>query len=118
MTRPHVWTAPTPVTPTRSRRGRRRSSAPATLTAPGRQQQQQSGMVAVLRGQRPAVVPVTMAVLVGLMAGSLRALWPWQDVDRAILAPGESVAAAAALLAVGVVSVLALRRAGEKRVAG
>jgi putative membrane protein len=29
----------------------------------------------------------TMAALVGLMAGSLRALWPWQDATRALLAP-------------------------------
>jgi putative membrane protein len=29
----------------------------------------------------------TMAALVGLMAGSLRALWPWQDDDRALLGP-------------------------------
>jgi putative membrane protein len=30
----------------------------------------------------------TMAALVGLMAGSLRALWPWQTADRDVLAPG------------------------------
>jgi putative membrane protein len=29
----------------------------------------------------------TMAALVGLMAGSLRALWPWQDDDRGLLTP-------------------------------
>jgi putative membrane protein len=29
----------------------------------------------------------TMAVLFGLMAGSLRALWPWADVDRRLLPP-------------------------------
>ncbi|WP_277207680.1 DUF368 domain-containing protein [Isoptericola croceus] len=29
----------------------------------------------------------TMAVLAGLMVGSLRALWPWQDADHALLAP-------------------------------
>lgn len=29
----------------------------------------------------------TMAVLVGLMVGSIRALWPWQDDDRALQAP-------------------------------
>ncbi len=29
----------------------------------------------------------TMAALVGLMLGSLRALWPWQDADRALLSP-------------------------------
>lgn len=31
----------------------------------------------------------TMAALVGLMAGSLRALWPWQDESRALLAPTD-----------------------------
>ncbi len=30
---------------------------------------------------------VTMAALVGLMGGSLRALWPWQADDRSLLAP-------------------------------
>jgi len=30
---------------------------------------------------------LTMAALVGLMAGSLRALWPYQDMDRSLLAP-------------------------------
>jgi putative membrane protein len=29
----------------------------------------------------------TMAVLAGLMIGSLRALWPWQDDDHGLLAP-------------------------------
>ena len=33
----------------------------------------------------------TMAALVGLMAGSLRALWPWQDESRALLAPSDPV---------------------------
>lgn len=32
---------------------------------------------------------VTMAVLVGLMAGSLRALWPWQTSSRALQAPSD-----------------------------
>ncbi|CAL9417554.1 hypothetical protein SUDANB121_01802 [Nocardiopsis dassonvillei] len=32
---------------------------------------------------------MTLVVLTGLMAGSLRALWPWQDEDRAFVAPTE-----------------------------
>jgi putative membrane protein len=32
---------------------------------------------------------VTMAVLVGLMAGSLRALWPWQTSSRELQAPSD-----------------------------
>lgn len=34
---------------------------------------------------------ITMAVIVGLMIGSLRALWPWQDADRNLLAPSTDV---------------------------
>lgn len=50
---------------------------------------------------------VTMAALVGLMAGSLRALWPWLDDDRGLLAPpdGTALAVAAVLAAVGVIVV-------------
>ena len=51
----------------------------------------------------------TMAALVGLMAGSLRALWPWLAEDRGILAPpdGPSLAVAAGLAALGAIVVLA-----------
>lgn len=59
----------------------------------------------------------TMAVLVGLMAGSLRALWPWQAADRALLAPvggpGE-VALVAGLAVVGALAVTALVRSGGR----
>ena len=50
----------------------------------------------------------TMAALVGLMAGSLRALWPWLDEDRAILGPPDAGALglAAGLALVGAVAVL------------
>jgi putative membrane protein len=34
----------------------------------------------------------TMAVLAGLMVGSLRALWPWQDADGALQAPPDAAA--------------------------
>lgn len=40
----------------------------------------------------------TMAALVGLMAGSLRALWPWLADDRTILAPREGEAMGMILL--------------------
>ncbi len=48
----------------------------------------------------------TMAVLGGLMAGSLRALWPWQDDDRTLLAPEGSVLGPLALAVAGAVVVL------------
>jgi putative membrane protein len=39
----------------------------------------------------------TMAALTGLMAGSLRALWPWLDEDRDLLAPPDGGALAVAV---------------------
>lgn len=32
---------------------------------------------------------LTLVVMTGLMAGSLRALWPWQSDDRTLLAPSQ-----------------------------
>jgi putative membrane protein len=61
---------------------------------------------------------VTMAALVGLMLGSLRALWPWQDSDRGLLTPPAdwSTAWVLALLLLGFVLVSALVKAGERRI--
>lgn len=50
---------------------------------------------------------VTLAVMTGLMAGSLRALWPWQS-DDGLEAPGDHGGAAAWLFAVGLVLVAVL----------
>lgn len=56
---------------------------------------------------------LTLALMTGLMAGSLRALWPWQEEDRSLLAPddgalpmlalavGAGIAVTAALLVQG-----------------
>lgn len=49
---------------------------------------------------------VTLVALTGVMAGSLRALWPWQDENRALLAPGEHLAAAVGLGVLGVAVVV------------
>ena len=35
---------------------------------------------------------VILAIMTGLMAGSLRALWPWQSEDRELLAVVEELA--------------------------
>jgi len=51
---------------------------------------------------------ITLAVLTGLMVGSLRALWPWQDDDRNLLAPTSDIAAAGLMVLVGVVIVVVL----------
>ncbi|PZR53489.1 DUF368 domain-containing protein [Xylanimonas oleitrophica] len=49
----------------------------------------------------------TMAVLAGLMIGSLRALWPWQDADGGLQAPSESVVLVVVLAFAGAAVVLA-----------
>ncbi len=51
---------------------------------------------------------VTLVVITGLMVGSLRALWPWQDDDRGLLAPTTDVASAVALAALGMLIVVGL----------
>ncbi|AWB82238.1 DUF368 domain-containing protein [Corynebacterium yudongzhengii] len=59
---------------------------------------------------------VTVVVMAGLMLGSLRALWPWQDADAALLAPPSAGEALAMLgwFALGVaivgITILAERR--------
>lgn len=44
---------------------------------------------------------ITLFVMTGLMIGSLRALWPWQDGDANLQAPGESLGAALGLFVLG-----------------
>ncbi|MER7699950.1 MULTISPECIES: DUF368 domain-containing protein [unclassified Streptomyces] len=51
---------------------------------------------------------MTLVVMTGLMAGSLRALWPWQDDDRGLLAPSGSVGLTCALIALGAAVVIAV----------
>jgi putative membrane protein len=60
----------------------------------------------------------TMAALTGLMVGGVRALWPWQTDERAILAPPDAGALVLmALLAIaGFVAVSSLIRLGGGRV--
>ncbi|WP_017622593.1 DUF368 domain-containing protein [Nocardiopsis chromatogenes] len=60
---------------------------------------------------------LAMVVMTGLLAGSLRALWPWQEEDRSFTAPTE-VPFTVLLMAVGfalVVGVLLLERATRAR---
>jgi putative membrane protein len=51
---------------------------------------------------------ITLVVMTGLMAGSLRALWPWQDEDRGLLPPGEQPGQVLALALAGAVVVVSL----------
>jgi len=67
-----------------------------------------AAFVSVLRWLLERHVRLTMAVIVGLMAGSLRALWPWQDDDRMLRAPSSDVLLAIALAGVGVLVVVVL----------
>lgn len=50
----------------------------------------------------------TLAVMTGLMLGSLRALWPWQDSAGGLSAPEGDVVPVLMLLVAGIVVVLAL----------
>ena len=65
---------------------------------------------------------LTMAALIGLMAGSLRALWPWQpweSHERALLwpGPGDPVVSVLLLTAAGFTFVALLTWMGARRVA-
>lgn len=51
---------------------------------------------------------ITMVVMTGLMVGSLRALWPWQESNGAMTVPNTGVASALMVFAVGLVIVFAL----------
>jgi putative membrane protein len=51
---------------------------------------------------------VTLIVLTGLMAGSLRALWPWQQDDRTLLPPGDDAGAVLLLVLAGALAVVVL----------
>lgn len=59
---------------------------------------------------------LTMAVLVGLMGGSLRALWPFQAGDRSLRAPaeGDPLLLGAVLVVIGFGVVLALATIGDR----
>ena len=60
---------------------------------------------------------VTLAAMAGLLLGSLRALWPWQDDAAGLLAPGENVGGAIILFVLGAAIVAAMVVA-ERRFGG
>lgn len=65
---------------------------------------------------------LTMAALIGLMAGSLRALWPWQagseETVRVLLPPGENAALVLGFALAGAAAVILLTWAGARFGAG
>jgi putative membrane protein len=62
---------------------------------------------------------LTLSLMTGLMAGSLRALWPWQGEERDLIAPGEdagSVVLATVIAMVFVITLLVAERYLSPRV--
>lgn len=51
---------------------------------------------------------ITLTIMAGLMLGSLRALWPWQDTDANLLAPGDNAVMIFGLVFLGGAIVAAL----------
>ncbi|WP_371683554.1 DUF368 domain-containing protein [Salinibacterium sp. UTAS2018] len=51
---------------------------------------------------------VTLVIMTGLMLGSLRALWPWQTEEGAVLAPDADFGTVLLLVALGAVVVLGI----------
>ena len=51
---------------------------------------------------------LTLAVMAGFMLGSLRALWPWQDADANLLAPGDNFPQLAGIFLLGSAIVLVI----------
>ncbi|QOC94655.1 DUF368 domain-containing protein [Micromonospora craniellae] len=58
---------------------------------------------------------MTLAVMSGLLIGSLRSLWPWQSDDRALQAPGDGILPITALFLLGFAVVLAMVIAERRR---
>lgn len=56
----------------------------------------------------------TLAVVTGIIAGAVRALWPWQDDDRTLLAPSGDLGLPVTLFFVGTAVVLALSWLGRR----
>jgi putative membrane protein len=67
-----------------------------------------SAFVSVLRWLLENRARITLVVIVGLMLGSLRALWPWQGENRELLAPTTQVGLAVALFLAGIAIVAVL----------
>jgi putative membrane protein len=63
-------------------------------------------------------IKMTMVVMTGLMIGSLRALWPWQNETGAMLMPGASFGLELLMFGLGSAIVFGLivieRRMGHK----
>lgn len=70
-----------------------------------------SSFVRVVRWLLETHRHVTLLAMAGLMVGSLRALWPWQDDDRGLLAPSgglEGIGGVVVIALLGAIAVLTL----------
>ena len=67
-----------------------------------------AAFVSLLRWLLDHRARLTMAIIVGLMIGSLRALWPWQDEDRGLLPPSGDALSVVLLALAGVAVVVVL----------
>lgn len=56
----------------------------------------------------------TLVVVTGIIAGAVRALWPWQDEGRTLQAPSGDLGLPVALFLTGIVVVLALAWLGRR----
>jgi len=75
------------------------------------------GLGTVVRGVRWLLMHrrrPTLLVMTGLMIGSLRALWPWQDDDRGLQAPGDDLVTAL-VIALAAAVFVGLLIAGDAR---
>jgi len=66
------------------------------------------GFVRIVQYLLEKVRAMTLAIMTGLMAGSLRALWPWQGEGRELLPPGGDVPSVALAAAAGFMVVVGL----------
>lgn len=64
--------------------------------------------VSILRWLLEHKARITLVIITGLMIGSLRALWPWQGEDRALLAPGDQLGLAIGMFVAGALFVAVL----------
>lgn len=67
-----------------------------------------ASFVTVLRWLLVNRARITLVVISGLMAGSLRALWPWQSESRDLLAPSTDIGMVLVLFAAGILFVVGL----------
>ncbi|WFE25820.1 DUF368 domain-containing protein [Solwaraspora sp. WMMD791] len=58
---------------------------------------------------------VTLAVMTGVIVGSLRALWPWQTEERGLLAPAGNAPSVVLLLLLGIAVVTAMVIVEQRR---